>query len=185
MMRPGRKRLLIALAAVVGLNLAAYLAFTLPRSLQQRNLGTRLKIAREEVERERERQRSLKARFDLVTANTRDATEFYQRRIGARGTSLVPVLREVEGLARARGLHVGSQAFSYETVKGVPLDHFEVQMPVGGTYRQLVEFVDALERSSQFITLDQISVRGKEGGEAQLQMVLSCYFRSSAGKQGT
>ena len=184
-MRPGRKRLLITLSAVVALNLAAYLAFTLPRSLQQRNLDARLKVARQEVERERERERSLKARFDLVTANTRDTNEFYQRRIGARGTALVPMLREVEALARARGLHVGSQSFSYEPLKGVPLDHFEVQMPVRGTYRQLVDFVEELERSSQFITLDQISVRVQEGGEAQLQMVLSCYFRASAGKQGT
>ena len=184
-MRPGRRRLIIALAAVLGLNLAAYLVFTLPRSLQQRNLGSRLKIAREEVQRERERQQSLKARFDLVTANTRDTSDFYQQRIGARGTALVPLLREVEGLARARGLHVGSQTFSYERVKGAPLDRFEVQMPVRGTYRQLVEFVEELERSNQFITLDEINVRGQQDGEAELQMVLSCYFRSTAGKQGT
>jgi Tfp pilus assembly protein PilO len=184
-MRPGRKRLLIVLAAVMGMNLAAYLAFTLPRSLQQRNHDARLRSAREEVERERERQRALKARFDLLAANARDTNDFYQRRIGPRGSSLVPLLREVEALARGRGLRVGNQSFGYEPIKGAPIDRFEVQMPVRGSYRQIVDFVQDLERSSQFMTLDEITVRAQEGGEAELKMVLSCYFRSTAGKQGT
>lgn len=184
-MRPLRKRLLIGLAAVLGLNAATYLAFTLPRSLQQRNLDSRLRSAREEVERERQKQQSLKARYDLVTSNTRDTTEFYQRRIGSRGVGLVPLLRELESLARGRGLNVGRQSFKYEPVKGAPLDRFEVEMPVHGSYRELVEFVNDLERSSQFVTLDKIEVRARDGGEAELKMVLSCYFRSAAGKQGT
>jgi hypothetical protein len=45
--------------------------------------------------------------------------------------------------------------------------------------------VNELERSSQFVTLDKIEVRAPGGGEAELKMVLSCYFRSAAGKQGT
>jgi len=184
-MRPLHKRLLILLAGVLALNALVYFVFTLPRSLQQRNLDSRLRIAREEVARERQRQQTLKARFDLVTANTRDTTEFYQRRVASRGTALVPLLREVEGLARGRGLRVGRQSFGYEPVKGTPLDRFEVEMPVQGTYRELVEFVNELERSSQFVTLDEITVRAQEGGEAELKMVLSCYFRSAAGKQGT
>jgi Tfp pilus assembly protein PilO len=184
-MRPGRKKLLIALGALLALNLVGFLAFTLPRTLQQRNLDSRLRSAREEVQRERDRQASLKERFDLVVANTRDTTEFYQRRIGVRGSSLVPVLSEIEALARARGLQVGSQNFTYEPVKGAPLDRFKIDMPMRGTYRELVAFVEDLERSSQFITLDSINVRGQQAGEAELRMVLSCYFRSAAGAQGT
>jgi Tfp pilus assembly protein PilO len=184
-MRPGRKKLLIALGALVALNLVAFLAFTLPRTLQQRNLDSRLRSARAEVQGERDRQASLKARYDLVVANTRDTTEFYQKRIGARGSSLVPVLSEVEGLARAHGLQVANQNFTYEPVKGAPLDRFKVEMPMRGTYRELVAFVEDLERSSQFITVDSISVRGQQAGEAEVRMVLSCYFRSAAGAQGT
>lgn len=184
-MRPGRKKLVIALAALLALNLVAFLVFTLPRTLQQRNLDSRLRSAREEVQRERDRQASLKARYDLVVANTRDTTEFYQKRIGARGSSMVPVLSEIEALARAHGLQVASQNFTYEPVKGAPLDRFKVDMPMRGTYRELVSFVEELERSSQFITLDSISVRGQQAGEAELRMVLSCYFRSAAGAQGT
>jgi Tfp pilus assembly protein PilO len=184
-MRPGRKRLLIALAVVLGLNLIVFAAFTFPRSLQRRNLGERMASARQEVERERERVAALRASHDLVTANTRDTSEFFSRSIGLRGASMVPLLREVETVARERGLRVGNQSFSFEPVKGAPLDRFVVKMPVRGTYRELVGFVEALERSSLFVTLDEITVYGQQSGQAELQMVLSCYFRSSPGKQGT
>jgi Tfp pilus assembly protein PilO len=169
----------------MGANLLAYLAFTLPRSLQRRNLGQRLALAKEEVQRERDRREALKARYDLVTANTRDTTEFYQRRVSARGSSMVPILREIEALAKERGLQVGNQSFRIEAVKGAPLDQFQVDMPVRGTYREIVSFVQDLERSNQFITLDEVTVRGQQAGEAELKMVLSCYFRSAAGRQGT
>ena len=183
-MRPGRRRLLIVLAAILALNGAVYLAYTLPKSMQRTNLGSRLVVAREETERERQRLAGLKAHFDLITDNTRDTAEFYARRIAPRGASLVPVLREIETLAQSHGLNVGSQAFDYQPIKDVPLDRFVVKMPVVGTYRALVAFVGDLERSSHFVTLDQITVRSQQGGQAQMQMVLSCYFRSSPGKQG-
>jgi len=184
-MRPGRLPLLIALGGLFALNLVVYLAFTLPRSLQQRNLDERLKVAREEVARERERMDALKGHFDLINANTRDMTDFYSRRIGRRDTTMVPLLREVEAMATSRGLKVGSQGFSFEPLKGMDVEHFEIKMPVRGTYRELVGFVEELERSSRFVTLDQITAHTQSEGEAELQMVLSCYFRSSPGRQGT
>lgn len=185
MMRPGRKRLLVLLAAIFAFNLVAYFAFTLPRSLRQRNLDSRLHSARAEAQQERQKLKELRARFDLVAANKKDATDFYRSHAGPRGGSLVPLLKEVEGLAREHGLQVGNQGFEMEPVKGAPLDRFQVRMPVRGTYRELARFVQALERSQQFVTLDEITVRGQQAGEAELTMVLSCYFNSDAGRQGT
>lgn len=184
-MRGTHRRLAILLAAVLGANVLTYVAFTLPRSVQQRNLDARLRLAREEVQRERQRRESLRAHAELVVANIRDTNEFYHRRIGAREASMVPLLGELEALARTRGLQVGNQSFKIEPLKGAPLDRFQIDMPVRGTYRELVGFVQDLERSSQFVTLDEITVRGQQGGEAELKMVLSCYFRSGAGRQGT
>lgn len=184
-MRSARKRPLIALGALLALNAAVYLAFTLPRTLQQRNLDLRLRLAQDEVSRERQRLDGMKKRLEVARSNARDTTDFYQRYVGAPGSSLVPVLAELEELARKRGLQVGNQRFEMEPVKGAPLDRFAVEMPVRGTYHELVGFVQDLERSKQFITLDEISARGEDGGEAQLKLVLSCYFRSVPGRQGT
>jgi Tfp pilus assembly protein PilO len=184
-MRPGRKRALVLLAALVGANLAAYFAFTLPRSLRRRNLDSRLQSARQEVQAERQKLKDLKGRFELLAANRKDATDFYRVHAGPRGGSLVPVLTEIEGLARDHGLTVGNQTFEMEPVKGAPLDRFFFKMPVRGTYHELVAFVHALERSQRFITLDEITVRGQQGSEAELSMVLSCYFNSVPGRQGT
>jgi hypothetical protein len=91
-MRLLRKRLLVALAAVLGLNAIGYLvsAAALAAAAQP---GRPAAHRARRGERERQKQRSLKARFDLVTANTRDTTEFYQRSIASRGSALAAAAR--------------------------------------------------------------------------------------------
>jgi hypothetical protein len=52
---------------------------------------------------------------------------------------------------------------------------------VTGTYRQLGSFLAALEQSPHFLTVDQVSIRQKEGSVADLAIVLSAYFRGDEG----
>jgi Tfp pilus assembly protein PilO len=183
-MRPGRLGLLITLGGLVLLNGVVYGTFTLPRTLQRRNLDQRLKAAQAEVERERQRMDALRAHFDLINANNRDTTEFFNRRIGRRDATMVPLLRDIEALARARGLKVASQGYGVEQIKGMDVERFEVKMPLRGSYREVLAFVEELERSSRFVTLDQITAHVQPEGEIEVQLVLSCYFRSPAVKAG-
>lgn len=174
-----RRGVLLALLAVAALNAGAYAAYTLPRSLQQRSMAARAEVLRKELEQERRRVAELKGRVEAIEANGRDAARFYQTTVQPRGTSLVPVLQQIETLAGERGLRVGQQGFKSEPVKGATLERFVVTMPVSGTYRQLVGFVESLERAPYFLTLDQVQVRGSATGEqARLELVLSCYFRA-------
>jgi len=183
-MRPGRKLLLVALGALVVLNLGVYLAFTLPRTLGLHNLDERLKKARAEVEVERQKMVALRTRFETVSANTRDTTEFYTRRVGRRDATLVPLLREIEGMARGRGMKVASQDYTFKPVKGLEVERFEVTMPVKGTYEQVVGLVEDLERSSRFVTLEEMSAKAGTDGTIEVRMLLSCYFRSPAARAG-
>jgi hypothetical protein len=64
-------------------------------------------------------------------------------------------------------------------VNGLPLTRFRFTMPVTGSYAQLVAFLDRLERSSYFVTVDQVQFSGTQGGEApMLGLTLSTYFFS-------
>jgi Tfp pilus assembly protein PilO len=175
-----RRRALVALLAWAALNAAVYFTYTLPRSLQERSVAARLAVLRDEVESERRAVAERRQRAQTIEANARDVGRFFREAVAARGASLVPILRQIEALARERGLRVGSQSFRHEKLGGLDLDRFVVTMPVSGAYRQLVDFVVRLEGSSFFITLDQVSARGQGpgGGQAQIDMVLSCYFRA-------
>ena len=177
------RRWILALLAVLGLNLAAYLVYTLPRSLQRKNLAARHQVLQSEIELERQRVAGVRETSDAIEANTRDAQRFFQDVVGSRRPGMLTTLRSIEELATAQGLKVGAQSYDDQEVKGLPLERLTVQMPVAGSYRQLVGFLQGLERapdSPQFLTLDEILVRGTEGGQARLELVLSCYFRATA-----
>jgi Tfp pilus assembly protein PilO len=172
------RRWVLVLVAALGLNLVAYLVYTLPRSLQQKNLAARHQVLKSELDLERQRVAGVREASDTITANTRDARVFFQDVVSTRRPGLVSSLRSIEELASAQGLKVGAQAYKSEPIKGLPLERLQVGMPVEGNYRQLVAFLGGLEQfREQFLTLDQIVVRGNEGGQVKLDLVLSCYFR--------
>jgi len=47
-----RRRLLVPFLVLLGLNIAVFLAYTLPRRLQEKNIASRVVVLREDVERE-------------------------------------------------------------------------------------------------------------------------------------
>jgi len=182
MIRPGHRLALIGLGALVLLNVAVYFTFTLPRSLQQRNLDQRLTTARADVAVERTRMEALRKHFEVINENSRDTTEFFSRRIGRRDDVLVPLLREVQAMATAHGLKLGTQGFEFRPVKGLDVEQLEIHMPVRGSYRAVMGFVEELERSPRFVTLDQVTAHKQEQDAVELQMTLSGYFRSAPGR---
>jgi Tfp pilus assembly protein PilO len=176
------KRWIIVLLAVLGLNAAVFLVFTLPRSLQRRGLADRREVLLREVELARQRVAAVRERSDAIQSNQKDSQRFFASTVAARQSGLVPVLKEIEELAQQQGLKVGAQSFSPDVVKGAPLAKLTVNMPVAGAYPQLLGFLQGLENPSpHFITLDEVAVRssrGQQGQDTRLNLTLSCYFRT-------
>jgi hypothetical protein len=176
-MKPLWRRLLLPLAVLAVANAAVYGAYTLPRTVAERTLAARAATLREEVERER-RQIHEERGQDLVLArNAADVAELYRR--AGNKAAILRVRDEVEALAREIGFRVGARSYADEPVKGLPLTRFRFIMPVSGSYAQLVAFLDRLERSDHFVTVDQVQLQGTEAGEAPvLSLTLSAYFFS-------
>lgn len=175
------RRWIFVLLGILGLNAAVFVTFTLPRSLQQRGLAERGQVLRREVELERQRVAAVRERSDAIQANLKDADRFFESTVPVRQSGLVPILKDIEDLAREQGLKVGGQSFNAEPVKGAPLARLAVSMPVTGGYSQLVGFLEGLEHLPHFITLDQMAVRssrGDQGQETQLNLTISSYFRT-------
>jgi len=179
-----RRRLLVPFLALLGLNLAVFFAYTLPRRLQEQNIASRVVVLREDVERERRTTAELRRRAETLESNNRDVARFYREVVGGRRIGLLPVLEELEAVAGKLGLQSPRRAYAPKEVKGVAgLSRFQVTMPVSGNYRQLGAFLAALERSPHFLTVDQVQIRQKEGSVADLAIVLSAYFRGEEGSR--
>lgn len=180
MRRRGRDRVKVPLAVLLVLNAGVYFAYTMPRSLREKSAAERAGVLRQEVERERRATALLRARSEAMRTNGSDVTRFYQR-LGPKGT-LSQVRAEIAALARDLGLQVGALTYNPEDVKGGEgVAQLQMRMGVSGTYRELAAFLDRLERSTYFVTVDQIQLRKRAAaGEADLEITLSAFYRASA-----
>jgi Tfp pilus assembly protein PilO len=180
-LRPaGRRRLLVPALVLLGLNVAVFAAYTFPRTLQVRRATSRTMQARAEVEKERKDVEALRARADALKANAADAERFYKD-VDPRANFLA-VLEDVERLAREPGLKPGGRSFSAGEVTDPRLSRIKVGLPLVGSYDQLVGFLQRVERSKHFLTVDRIALSGSEEGTASLRVELSAYFLGGDGR---
>jgi Tfp pilus assembly protein PilO len=170
----------VPLFTLAALNVAVYLAYTMPRSLKERSAAARASVLRGELERDRRVAASLRDRSDAMKTNRLDIDRFYAR-LGPKGT-LAQVRAEITTLARELGLKVGALSYNTEAVKGGEgVVQMQMKMNVAGTYRELAAFLDRLERSTYFVTVDQIQIGKREqGADAGLDVTLSAFYRVAA-----
>jgi len=171
-----RRRFLPPVLALLGLNVAVFAVYTLPRTLQVRRATSRTAQARADVEAAKKEVAELRGRADALKANAEDSERFYG---GVDGRAdLLRVLEDVEKMAREPGLKTGSRNFTTGDVSDPRLTRIKVNLPLEGSYDQLVAFLQRVERSKHFLTVDRIALSGQEGeGSAKLQVELSAYFR--------
>jgi Tfp pilus assembly protein PilO len=171
-----RRRLLVPALVLLVLNAGAYFAYTLPRAAQERDIATRAVVLREEVAQERARVEGLRLRARTIEDNTTDVTRFYQA-LG-RKDSLLEIQEDIVGIARQLGLTLGHRSYKNEALKNSgSLARFRITMPISGSYRQVVSFLQRIETLPHFVTVDSISLREDSGaGSTNLNVALSVYF---------
>ncbi len=130
-------------------------------------------------------QRRETAALLLRARSTRAAIdELYDKRLGSQAERLTAVMLEVKKLARQAGLS-GIDAISYgdEALQGLPLIKKSITFSAAGDYEQLRAFVNLLELSPSFMSLDEIRVHGggdrDRGGPLRMQVRLSTMFLAS------
>jgi Tfp pilus assembly protein PilO len=180
------RRILLWTAAGLGLaNLAAFLAYTAPRAARKRDVAARVAALEVDLARQRTQVEDLRVRAETIAANRKDARRFMESQMAPPDASVVPILTEVESLARKQGLRVGHQTFTRDGIAGLPIERFGIVMPVDGTYRQLTGLVAELETAPKFLTLDKVSAReGLSQEQVSLDLQFSFYFRTGAPAAG-
>ena len=176
--------LLVWTAAGLGLvNLVVFVAYTAPRAARKRDVAARTAALDGLLARQRTQVQELRDRAETISANRKDARAFMAAQVAPADASVVPILTEVESLARKQGLRVGQQSFAREAVKGLPVERFGFVMPVEGQYRQVTGLVGELEASPTFVTLDRVSARTSQSQEqVGLDLTFSFYFRAGGGR---
>ncbi len=133
---------------------------------------------------------TLAADRDLLTEKveraeaTRDAVRtLYEERLSSQRIRLTRMITELRQLAAQTGLTPDNVSYPEEDIEEYGLVKKSFVFTVSGSYQNLRSFLNALELSESFITLERISlsdVAGSARGSLQISLSLSTLFEAEA-----
>ena len=177
----GRRKVLVALALAIG-NIVLFLAVVRPLAASSRGADARASAAAgalEEAEREDAAARALVA----ARQQTRQEIEVFYRTIvpDSLATARRLTYTSIPALAEQSRVHYDRRRFEvFPATAEKPLGQLTVRMELQGEYESVRRFIDRIERSSDFVIIDDVVLAERD--EAQpltLTMTLSTYYRSA------
>jgi len=173
-----RRKLKIAIALLVAVDLLAVAVLFSPlvgsaesRRIQMSQLSAELKRKTRDVE-------PLRGMDKKVALAKVQIPQFYGDRFSARESEF---LQELYKLASESGVKMQQAKYKQEDTEGsglvVPV---VIEGTFSGDYLQLVKFINSLERSKMFITVDSVDLAGEGAGPVKLQVSMHSYLRSGA-----
>lgn len=133
--------------------------------------------AREERLERLERQGEDLARLVATARGSRKRMEeLYRDRLSTERNRFTAVTSEVRELARRAGLEPAAMSYPTEEVEDYGLLKRYFTFNVEGTYVELRQFINLLELTPSFVTLEQVQLSGDEGARLKIQLNLSTLF---------
>ncbi len=102
--------------------------------------------------------------------------DFYKDRFAARDSELTT---ELGKLAAENGIHILSAKYKEEDPETSGIVPVEIQGSFAGDYLQLVRFINTVERSKMFFTVDGVDLAGESKGPVHLSILLHSYLRGA------
>ena len=118
---------------------------------------------------ERERAERL---VERLRDNQQRIEEFRDQRLATEAERLTQVIAEVKDLARRAGVEPSSVRYPEERLEGVGLSRRSIVFSVDGDYAGLRRFINFLELSDLFLTLEEVSLAGRSGDSNGLRISL-------------
>lgn len=173
-----RRRLWVWLPALVFfvLNLALFSTYRLV-------VAGRLQAARQQLASKektlgqlRHQSEALNRRVVAARSTAERMHELYQDRFSTQSRRFTAVTAEIRDLARRAGLAPSAMSYPSEEIEDYGLVKRSFTFSVQGTYQQLRQFINLLELTPSFVTLEQVSLNGEEGARLGIRLNLSTLF---------
>jgi type IV pilus assembly protein PilO len=112
--------------------------------------------------------------------NEQEIRRLYDERFSTRRQRLTRITAEVKQLARTAGLNPLSISYGNEEIESYGLVKRSIAFSVDGTYLELRKFINLLELSESFLTLEEVTLASDEGDqqgpELHIRLSLSTLF---------
>lgn len=144
----------------------------------------RMKAVQEQLAKAEARRAELEGRVERVRARDAAVAELYDVRFATQGERFTKFVQEVRTLATTAGLDPRVISYPTQVLAEFGLVERGLVFNVEGDYAGLREFLNLLELSDQFVTLQSITLAQAQGGRLRLQLRLATLFRQNGEQAG-
>lgn len=185
-----RQRLWIWLPALLFFlaNAAAFTVYRLGYAGQVQSLEASLEEVDEQLAPQNQKSRVLEQRLQRARATEVAVRKLYDEVFATRAERLTKVTAEVRSLARKAGLNPRTISYPQREIEDYGLVKRSFVFPVEGTYEELRQFLNMLELTDSFLTLEAITLSeegGDEGPELRMNLTLSTLFAEESGSESS
>jgi hypothetical protein len=177
-----QRKSLIAIGVLLLLNVAVYLAVIRPAAQRVSSVTERTQLAEGELANARLAQTRASAALTGKSQAARELEVFYQDVLPAN----LPAARRLfwprlDQMARQAGLEASSSTVDLLTERDRKLTQFAIQIELSGRYAAVRDFIHRLERASEFIIIDRVTLAEDPAENAvSLKLELSTFYRGTA-----
>jgi Tfp pilus assembly protein PilO len=176
------RKTLMAIGALLLLNVGVYVAVIRPLTGRVSNVTERTRVAESELAAARLAQSRASAALTGKSRASRALEVFYHEVLP---TSL-PAARKlfiprVMLIARQAGLEASGLNFDLVAERDRQLAQWTTQIELTGRYAEIRDFIHRLERATEFVVIDRVTLQENPvEGELSVKLQLSTFFRGNA-----
>lgn len=108
----------------------------------------------------------------------KDCDGFFKDRLRSAEDGYSAVVADLGAIASQAGLRDSAVSYRQKPVENRGVVEVDIGVALEGDYASLVRFINGLERSKSFYTLDRLSLTSGTSGGIKLNLELRTYFRS-------
>ncbi|MFL6203322.1 MAG: hypothetical protein ACJ76J_29500 [Thermoanaerobaculia bacterium] len=167
-------------------NAVAFSIYRFGYAGQVQSLEADLGEAQQQLQPQSLRRKELERRIQRAGAAEAAVKQLYGQEFSTRSQRLTKVTAEVKDLARRAGLNPRSLSYPEEAIEDYGLVKRSFVFSVEGTYPELRQFINLMEHTSSFLTLESVTLAeaGQEQGpELQMSLRISTLFAQETGPE--
>lgn len=168
-------------------NAVAFSVYRFGYAGQVQSIEADMDSVREQLAPLQQRRAVLERRLQRARAAETAVRQLYADRFSTRSQRLTRVTTEVKTLARKAGLNPKTITYPEQAIEDYGLVKRSFVFPVEGTYGELRQFLNLLELTDSFLTLEAVTLSEEshdQGPELHMSLTLSTLFAREPGDDG-
>jgi len=167
-------------------NAVAFSVYRFGYAGQVQSLEADLGEVQQQLQPQSLRRKELERRIQRAGAADAAVKQLYDEQFSTRSQRLTRVTAEVKDLARRAGLNPRTLSYPEEAIEDYGLVKRSFVFSVEGTYPELRQFINLMEHTNSFLTLESITLSEgsqEQGPELRMSLRISTLFSQETGPE--